>query len=252
MKTDEKIVFFTFVSDQVYSVIGTPILINSFKRFHPDIDLIVFRQDMVDRVFKERGVNFFNAKPTFAKLLTSYYDLIVNIDADCIVCGRLDAILAQDYDFGTAWNFNDYENRHIEEITDEMYLQAGLVASRDKKFWDIWEEANKEAWKYQCAENDILNFIAYRNPYLKKLRLKIFDKEKDYYGCKSLNREKEATRTEDGRIQIRGEDLKIYHHAKGQVKLPKLVFEEIGFPDKICALLNVIGHYGTSARYSSI
>ena len=249
---DEKCVFFTFVSDQVYSVIGTPILINSFKKFHPDIDLVIFRQDMVDRIFKERGVNFFNAKPTFAKLLTPYYDLIVNIDADCIVCGRLDAVLAQDYDFGAAWNFNDYENRHIEEITDEMYLQAGLVASRDKKFWDIWEEGNKMAWKYQCAENDILNFVAYRDPYLKSLRMKIFDKEKDYYGCKSLNREKEATRMEDGTIQIRGEYLKVYHHAKGQSHLPKLVFEELGFPDKVSTILNVIGKYGTSARYSSI
>ena len=249
---DEKCVFYTFVSDQVYSVIGTPILINSFKRFHPDIDLVVFRQDMVDRVFKERGVNFFNAKPTFAKLLTPWYDLIVNIDADCIVCGRLDAILAQDYDFGTAWNFNDYENRHIEEITDEMYLQAGLVASRDKKFWDIWEEANKEAWKYQCAENDILNFIAYRNPYLKKLRLKIFDKEKDYYGCKSLNREKEFIIGEDGRLKCRGENVLIYHVAKGQAHLPKFDFERLGFSDHICRYLSTLGGYGTSCRYSSI
>lgn len=247
----EKICFFTFVSDQVYSLIGTPIMINSFKRFHPDIDLVVFRQDMVDKIFKEKGVNFFNAKPTFAKLLTPYYDLVVNMDADCITCGRLDAILAKDYDFGAAWNLNDYENRHIEEITDEMYLQAGLVASRDPKFWDIWEKANEEAWKYQCAENDTLNFIAYRDPYLKSKRMKIFDKEKDYYGCKSLNREKEAI-LENGKVLIRGEQMLIYHNAKGQGQLPKLQFDKLGFVPGVSQYLNVLGGYGTSCRYSSI
>jgi hypothetical protein len=252
MIASNEIAFFTIVSDQLYKLIGTETLINSFKRFHPDIDLIVFRQDMVDKIFKERGVNFFTAKPTFAKILAPYYKVLCNIDADCIVLGRLDEILKGDYDIGSVINKNDYENRHIENITDDMYLQAGLVASKDPKFWDIWEEQNKKAWNYQCAENDILNFVVYNDPYCSKLKLKVFDKDKDYYGCKSLNREKEFTMEYPGKVLCRGERVWIYHVAKGQGRLPKMQWEELGFPDKVIQYFNVLAGYGCTARYSSV
>ena len=52
----EKVVFYTYVSDEYYEGIGTPLLINSFRRFHPDIELVVYRQEMIDRVFSEKGV----------------------------------------------------------------------------------------------------------------------------------------------------------------------------------------------------
>ena len=97
IKPKEKVVFFTFVSDDFYTPVGTPKLINSFKRFHPDIPLVVFRQDVIDVVFRKYGLNFFNAKPAFAKLLADDYDLVVNIDADSVVLGRLDEIQADDY-----------------------------------------------------------------------------------------------------------------------------------------------------------
>ena len=80
-----KTCFYTIVDDKVYYPGGTHIMINSFKRFHPDIDLIVFRQDMIDRIFKANNINFYQAKPTFAKLLTNKYDLVVNIDCDHII-----------------------------------------------------------------------------------------------------------------------------------------------------------------------
>jgi hypothetical protein len=41
-------VCFTAVDDKLYYPEGTHIFINSFRRFHPDIDLVVFRQDTVD------------------------------------------------------------------------------------------------------------------------------------------------------------------------------------------------------------
>ena len=98
-------------------------------------------------------------------------------------------MLAQDYDIGAAWNYNDYENRSVENVTEKMFLNAGLVASRKKEFWDIWEMENREAYKYVCAENDILNLIWYNHAALRNFRKKIFDKKKDYYGCKSLGKE---------------------------------------------------------------
>lgn len=241
----EKVCFFTFVSDNYYYSVGTHILVNSFRYFHPDLDLIVFRQDMVDKIFEKTGVNFYNAKPTFAKLLTEKYDLVVNIDADTIILGRLDEVLKEDYDVGAAWNFNDYENASFDDITAKMYLQAGLVASRNKRFWDVWEEKNKLAHVFIRKENDVLNSVVYHE--LPDLKLKIFDKEKNYYGCKSLNREPEFY-LEGKKVMCRGEQVKAYHHAKG-ADLPKLYFENIPFTYEVREWMKHVAFYGQSAKY---
>lgn len=246
----EKVVFFTIVSDSYYYQVGTPKLATSFKRFHPDIDLVVFRQDMVDKVFEEKKINFYMAKPTFAKLLAPHYDLVVNIDADSVVLDRLGVVLAQDYEIGSVMNLNDYENRTIENVNEERFLNAGLVASRNKGFWDIWEKKNKDAMKYVCKENDVMNLLIYNHPKVKKMKLKVFDKDKDYYGCKSLGREGEFY-LEDGKVMCRGEQVFIYHHAKGGV-LPKLQFEQMGFPDDVVKFLYTISCYGKTERYGSI
>lgn len=241
--------FFTFVSDSYYYPIGTPKLITSFKRFHPDIDLIVFRDDVINQMFaKYPWLNWLNSKPAFAKLLTDEYDLVVNIDADTVVTGRLESVLAGDYEVGSVTNFNDYENRHVEEVTDQMYLQAGLVASTSPVFWDMWLAENKEkASKYLCAENDTLNFVAYRNPW----KLKIFDKDEGYMGCKSLGREGEFE-VKDEQLWCRGERVYAYHHAKGPGALPKLVFENMGFKPEVVDYLNAISTKGVTEHYGQV
>ena len=245
----EKVVFFTFISDDYYEPIGTPKMINSFKRFHPDIDLVVFRQDIVDYMFKSFGfLNWLNAKPTFAKLLADKYDLVVNIDADSVILGRLESVLAQDYEVGAAWNYNDYENRKVKNVTEKMFVNAGMVASRKKEFWDIWEIENREAYKYVCAENDILNLIWYNNTVFRK---KIFDKKKDYYGCKSLGREREFV-IDNNKVMCRGEQVRLYHHAKGPGAMPKLQFDKMGFNDDVVAFMNFVSTYGKSAVYGDI
>jgi len=236
---------FTIVDDKVFYPVGTHIFINSFKRFHPDIDLIVFRQDMIDKVFKEKGINFYQAKPTFAKLLTDKYDLICNMDADHVVCGRLTEIFDNaDYDIGCPWNYNDYENASFDHITEEMYLQAGIVASTNKAFWSVWEEANKDAMKYLRKENDIVNLVAYDKKY--EWQLKIFDKQRDYYGCKSLGREPEFY-IEDDKLMCRGEQILAYHFARGNV-FPKNHFDTMPLRSEVKAWLNGIGTYGQSVK----
>lgn len=235
-------IFYTIVGDSYYNGAGTPILINSFKKFHPDIPLTIFRQDMIDRVFKEKGINFYNAKPTFAKLLSPHYDLVCNLDADHVVLGRLEEILKGDYDIAAPINKNDFENTSVENVTEDMFLQGGLVASTKPEFWEVWESQNKKAMEYKCKENDIMNLVMYNT--LKDYKLKIFDKDKDYYGCKSLNRESEFY-LEEGKVMCRKEQVYLYHHAKGGV-LPKLQFDKIGFNTDVAAFMNYLGHYGTT------
>ena len=240
---------FTIVDDNYFYPVGTHIFINSFKRFHPDIDLVVFRQDMIDKVFKEKGINFYQAKPTFAKLLTSKYDLIVNIDADTVITGRLTEVFDKvDYEVGAAWNFNDYENASFENITEEMYLQAGMVASTSKMFWTVWEVENLEAMKYLRKENDILNLVVYNH--MPELTLKIFDKKKDYYGCKSLGREPQFYIDND-KLMCRQEQVLAYHFARGNV-MPKLNFKTMPLTDEVKVWLNNIAMSGNSVTIGGI
>lgn len=250
MKRD-KICFFTIADDRYYYPVGTPKLISSFRKFHRDLDLIVFRQDMIDKIFSETKVNFYNAKPTFAKLLEPYYEKVVNIDADTIILGRLDEVIDGDWEVGAVWNKNDYEDATIEGVTAEMYVQAGMVGSTNKVFWDIWEMENKNAMKYLRQENDILNKIWYDGDKVESMKRVIWDKDKNYLGCKSLGRESEFY-MEDNKVMCRKEQVKSYHWARGGQAMPKLQFDKLPFTEDVRNFMEYCGSYGTSEHFSFI
>lgn len=239
---------FTAVEDRLYYPEGTHIMVNSFRRFHPDIDLVVFRSDTADKLFKEKNINWYQAKPFFAELLEEKYDLIVNMDADHVITGRMTEVFDKvDYDAAFPLNYNDYENASFENITEEMYLQAGMVAATSKKFWQTWREANKDAMKYLRKENDIVNLVVYQ--YMPELQLKIVDKEKDYYGCKSLGREPEFY-IENDKLMCRGEQVIAYHFARGGL-FPKLDFKNMALRDEVKNWLYKL-NYGQSYKMTSI
>jgi hypothetical protein len=245
-----KKVAFTAVDDRLYYAEGTHIFANSFKRFHPDIDLVIFRQDVIDKLFKDKDINWYQAKPFFAELLFDY-DLIVNIDADTIILGRLVEVFDNlDYDIGSVWNFNDYENASFENITEEMYLQAGMVASTSKEFWLAWQKINSTAMQYLRKENDTLNLLVYNDPEISKLKLKIFDKDKDYYGCKSLGREPVFETNVDKTI-CKGEQVIAYHFARGG-QFPKLDIPNMPLRDPVKTLWNKIAYSGQTVKLVNV
>lgn len=250
-----KKVCFTAVEDRLYYPEGTHIFINSFKRFHPDIDLVIFRQDVVDKLFEEKGINWYQAKPYFAELLMHDYDLVVNMDADHVVTGRMTEIFDNvDFDVAMPWNFNDYENAEFDNITEEMYLQAGTVASIKKEFWLKWQEMNKKAMDYLRKENDIVNLLIYNE--MPELKLKIVDKDKDYYGCKSLGREPTFF-IKDNKLMCRdpktnvSEQVLAYHFARGG-QFPKLDFKNMPISDEVKAWLYDLQNYGQSFKAVSL
>ena len=245
------IVFFTIADDKYYYPVGTHILVNSFKRFHPNIDLVVFRQDTIDKVFNEKDINFYQAKPTFAKLLVDKYKTVVNIDADTIILDRLTEIVDNDdWEVGGVWNFNDYEVASMPGIGSEMYVQAGLVGARNKRFWDIWEEANKDAMRYMRQENDILNLIWYQHDEVRPMNKVIWDIDKNYLGCKSLGREGEFE-MKGKKVMCRGEQVKAYHNAKG-AKFPKLDLENMGFSREVTEYMKYCAYKGVTEVYGRI
>lgn len=245
-------VCFTAVEDRLYYAEGTHIFVNSFKRFHPDIDLVVFRQSTVDPLFKDKDINWYQAKPFFAELLFDKYDLIVNMDADHVVTGRMTEVFDNvDYEVGAPWNFNDYENASFENITEEMYLQAGMVASTSQTFWRRWQSMNREAMRYLRKENDILNLLVYnKNAPTDGWKLKIFDKDKDYYGCKSLGREPEFYIDEtQTKLMCRGEQVLAYHFARGG-QFPKLDFDNMPLTEDVKGWLKDL-NYGQTVKLTN-
>jgi len=243
-----KQVAYTIVDDGYYYPVGTHIFVNSFKRFHPDIPLVVFRQDTIDKVMGD-GITFYNAKPTFAKLLTDKYDRIVNIDSDTIILDRLTEVFDSEWEVGGVWNYNSYENSMFTDITAEMYVQAGMVGSSSKRFWDIWEEANKEAHKYVRQENDVLNNVWYKDPEVKKMNRVIWDKKHNYLGCKSLGCEMDFY-MEGDKVMCKGEIVKAYHWAKGGNALPKMGWNRLGLMFDVKEYFEHVGTYGTTVTYA--
>jgi hypothetical protein len=228
-----KTCFFTFLQDSYRDLIEFDLFEKSFKHFHPDIPLIVFRDSEINKLQSlNSDLNMFNIKATAAKTLYDEYDLVVNIDADHIIFSRLDEILKNDYDVACPSNYNLYENVSISInsylnktyniVPNEYYVQAGLIASGSKAFWNTYETASLRHSKHlTCADNDVLNLVLHFGNF----KFKLLDNgwkydspnRKSFYGCSSLNLEKEC-KIINGIPCINNIPLKCYHVARGLAK----------------------------------
>jgi hypothetical protein len=191
------------------------------------------------------------AKPTFAKLLLKEYDRIINIDADTVICGRLSEVLETDWEVGGVWNYNKYENASFENIKEDMYVQAGMVGSTRPEFWDIWEKENKGAMKYMRQENDVLNKVWYNDPKVSQMKRLIWDKDKNYLGCKSLGREGEMY-LEGDELMLDGEKVKAYHWARGGGSMPKMNYRNGWFRPEVTQWLENVSMSGNSCTINGI
>lgn len=201
---------------------------NSFKKYHPDIELIIF--DETDMA--KHGVNFYNAKATFGRILSESYDLVVNVDADHYFFDRCDEILKGDYDVACPANFNVTDNlvainvksgimgggNEQTLISVQDFLQGGLIASPNKDFWKHYEYATQKYYnRFVCFENDILNLVAYLYPYNVKLLdggLSLDSGKDCYYGCSIYPFESKCY-IENWKIMCEGLPVKAYHFAHG-------------------------------------
>lgn len=204
----------------------------SFKKFHPEIEMKVF--DETD--LKKYGVNYYNSKATFGEMLSREYDLVVNVDADTYWFARCEEILNGVYDVACPANFNETNNLVGIKvgsgitgegnpnwlITEEMFLQGGLIASTSKQFWQHYKFCTDKFYnKFVCFENDILNLVAYLYPY----NVKVLDGHCDYrselhrrwYGCSIINKESKCV-VDDNKLMCDGKQVMAYHFAHGSAK----------------------------------
>ena len=234
-----EVIFYVIVSDNYFEQVGTPKLISSFSKFHPDISLKIFRQAEINQTFAENPwINWDLAKATFGKKLASDYNLVVNLDADQIVVGELSELLNADVDLMSVMNNNNYDLKAVRpNVPWQCYVNAGLVASRVKDFWDLWE---KETMRYGMTvgfrEQDVLNDIFWSGRYTYRV-LDALD-QNVYYGT-STRGQWEKMYMEGDKLMLNDKQVKVLHHATGHT-LPKLDFNNWNLEPKVLERLNYL------------
>ena len=253
-----KTVFFTWITDDFKNtIIDFDGFYKSFKYFHPDVDLVVFDDVDIKNLYAEKPWLYSdNCKGSFAKLLYNDYDLVVNIDSDFYFFDRLHEILAGDYDVAASANFNaicnaemiprEVNGYNLPFVHQINYIQAGLVASTNKEFWDEYETASKDlARLLPLRDNDVLNMIWYSGKYKTKVLDGAVDFRKPefkrYYNCASIGRERFA-QLKDNKVYLDDKQMASYHVAfgnNGAGGVPKRRMNQI-FNPEICQWFNDI------------
>lgn len=182
----------------------------SFKYFHPDIDFVIFGEEDIKTV--PYSEPYYRNKAFFGKQLAEKYDLVVNIDADSIVVDSLSDLFDAPYDVGSVLNnaitIPDPLQRQIvglDRTNPMFYVNAGLVASRSKRFWNWWDDLNQRHFfgQYQMREQDTLNMIFFYGD----LHCVNFDNSPDVFGL-WLNGYWPQAVLEDGKIILPEDVLK--------------------------------------------
>lgn len=249
----KNIAFCTYVSDDKISYFGTFKMINSFYKFHPDIPLYIFtNKDIIREMEKypKNVQNFYYLNPIMSNILADKYDIVVHIDADCIVTDRLTEIIEGDYEVAIVRNNNDFgkagngePETFNNQIDWKVYANCGLIASTNKNFWERWIDLNiKNSGKFKQHEQDVVNFLLHKTNEFSYKLLDGLDSEVYYglsnaYGIDTIwDSWKEIDLKDDG-LYLNNKKIKILHNAGGFVE--KLNLESM-FTEKICSYLKKI------------
>jgi hypothetical protein len=221
------------IDDNYYHGCRTDEFIESFKKFHNDIDLILYRQPALNKIFQENpGITFLNAKSTFAKYLYDDYDLCVNMDTDHLIFSRLNEVLEGDYDVCSPSVLNEFCNisldiartglNNVNIVSINEYLDPGMIAG-NKNFWQIMLHNDiNHSLKFHSKDMDAFNLMLRFYPF--KIKIPQGHSEptnplhKCWYGCSSMGREKRV-KINNNQIILDNKPLKNYHF--GKFILPK-------------------------------
>jgi lipopolysaccharide biosynthesis glycosyltransferase len=181
-----KPIMFTVAGDEVNLGYAHK-MINSFKKFHPDIETRIFGEDFVRQM--NDPAFYYRATPMIADLLfNDGYDMILKIDADSIVTGDLNHIFEDEtFDFGAVYNSNPREMAKLRvdvwDINPRIYLNCGFVAMRSHDFVRHWLKLclSPHFNSYAYREQDLMNIIAYYGQY----SFKPFDFGNRFHGLAS-------------------------------------------------------------------
>jgi hypothetical protein len=152
----------------------------SFEYFHPDIEVECayaekWRQFISSMKLGGLGIDKdFMLTATlvgYLRMLTEGYDLIIMLDSDVVVTGRLDEMLAEDYEIG------------VSHSIQPNFYNAGIWSSRSSKFikeyydWDVNTHMD-ENWIF-------VQLVNYYEQYRKDVRIKVLDDKDVWYNERS-------------------------------------------------------------------
>ena len=157
---------------------------NSFKKFHPDIDFVIFNEG--DIKASNDPMLYYRATPYFGlHLLTEGYGAVVKLDADQVVTGDISHVWEGDFDVATVHNSNPKEMKklvvQLQGIGPMEYQNCGFVVMKNAEFVKFWLALclNQNRFlAFQYREQDILNNIIYWG----KWKVKFLDAEGQWHG----------------------------------------------------------------------
>lgn len=157
----------------------------SLRKFHTEeeLPLIIVDQARLDKI--SDPYKFYRMTPMIARDLIREYDLVIKMDCDSIVCGKLDHLWEdRSYDVGGVLNSNPKEPViQLWDIHPANYLNCGLVAMTNadfvNKWWILCNSPHFNSYQYR--EQDILNILVQYGCY----DIKCFDASNEWFGLVS-------------------------------------------------------------------
>ena len=214
-----KAVVCTHCSDDVYETSYCRLLENSFRHFHPDIPLVTFKTEDLNRLAKPW--DFFHIIPNVCLTLADQYDLVVHMDADSIVTARLDEVLNPTWELACVLD-NTQDGKRIdslENLANFKGINAGLVASTRKDFWELWKATNEAQWEWSKElpfyEQSHLNNIFYSGKFNGVILERLHPAS--WFGVVSRYSPEawQEIQCLDDQLWIEGRRIKILHQAAG-------------------------------------
>lgn len=234
------VTFFTVADDN--NLKYAEMMMNSLKKFHPDIPCYLQGQKELDKI--EDPQKFYRMYAQVGEKLAQEYELVINIDADSIVTGSLDHIINdKSYEIGSVLNNNLVDKPlTLWNVIPQFYVNCGLVAARSQRFWAWWNKLNFSHYfeQYQYREQDMFNIIFHYGDF----KTKNFDYSDKWHGL--------VHKGQWGKFIMKGEEIvlpktkgvcdgdkiiKIIHWAGGNV--PKMNYR-VYFNDEIVKRLDYL------------
>lgn len=150
--------------------------INSFNKFHPDIEIRFFPTDGSPDYY-------YRAKPIIAcQLFEEGYEYVILADNDQIIIGSLNDILndEDEFDVGVVLNDPSYPINLLDGISP--YFNNGLVLLKSHEFAKHWKRLcfTPHFKNFQFREQDLLNIMC--SDYM-NYKVKMIETEKLYGEC---------------------------------------------------------------------
>ena len=160
-------------------------MVESWKHFHPDIPMLVFDRQCIERLWIEHpDMPKWSIGPMLSKLLSSRFDMIIHVDGDSLITAPLTELLEDDnWDVAGVRNNNDkgymchvsspYVRTSLltnKPIGIQKYLNLGFFAVKSKAFINEWyENTRKYGMSCQFWEQDTFNDLCDAGTYNVKI-----------------------------------------------------------------------------------